>query len=382
MKMEYERYSERYRRNETNGNVGIISEDSEVIRRRTMLQEQQREELRRKKLKKRKEELRRRRRRKQRAKELFCLCICVAMLVLIVALVRRGISSKKQDVSESEVVAASESASTEQQADAAEPKVSATGEIAQVQSQALPNYYEKKYMVGSPAHYSMEEIQTRLKNLADRYPEFQTIYDHMDQYPEALLNNLCCNPNMLDFALGYQENYDTTSGTLEASELDGIPLFIQWDKRWGYDAYGNDVIGLSGCGPTCLSMIVIGLTKNQEATPDKLADYATEHGYYEQNSGTKWSFMDEVAAVYGVQGYYIYLSKDNMQEELSQGHPLVCAMRSGDFTSQGHFIVIAGMEGDKFLVHDPNSIERSQQLWDYDTLQYQISAIWAFKVAQ
>lgn len=57
MKMEYERYSERYRRNETNGNVGIISEDSEVIRRRTMLQEQQREELRRKKLKKRKEEL-------------------------------------------------------------------------------------------------------------------------------------------------------------------------------------------------------------------------------------------------------------------------------------------------------------------------------------
>ena len=380
MKMEYERYSERYRRNETNGNVGIISEDSEVIRRRTMLQEQQREELRRKKLKKRKEELRRRRRRKQRAKELFCLCICVAMLVLIVALVRRGISSKKQDVSE--VVAASESASTEQQADAAEPKVSATGESAQVQSQALPNYYEKKYMVGSPAHYSMEEIQTRLKNLADRYPEFQTIYDHMDQYPEALLNNLCCNPNMLDFALGYQENYDTTSGTLEASELDGIPLFIQWDKRWGYDAYGNDVIGLSGCGPTCLSMIVIGLTKNQEATPDKLADYATEHGYYEQNSGTKWSFMDEVAAVYGVQGYYIYLSKDNMQEELSQGHPLVCAMRSGDFTSQGHFIVIAGMEGDKFLVHDPNSIERSQQLWDYDTLQYQISAIWAFKVAQ
>lgn len=159
------------------------------------------------------------------------------------------------------MVAASESASTEQQADAAEPKVSATGEIAQVQSQALPNYYEKKYMVGSPAHYSMEEIQTRLKNLADRYPEFQTIYDHMDQYPEALLNNLCCNPNMLDFALGYQENYDTTSGTLEASELDGIPLFIQWDKRWGYDAYGNDVIGLSGCGPTCLSMIVIGLTK-------------------------------------------------------------------------------------------------------------------------
>ena len=136
MKMEYERYSERYRRIETSGNVGIIPEDSEVIRRRTILQEQQREELRRKNLKKRKEELRWRRRRKQRAKELFCLCICVAMLVLIVALVRRGISSKKQDIFD--VVAAGETTSTEQQPDDTEPKVQATGEIAQAQSQALP----------------------------------------------------------------------------------------------------------------------------------------------------------------------------------------------------------------------------------------------------
>lgn len=372
---------ERYRRNEQQGNVGIISQNSEIIRRRMMLQEQQREEIRRKKLKKRKQELRRRRKRKQQAKKIFCLFVCAVMLMLIIVLVRSGFSKKKIDVLDAVTSEATDTEDSYMSIDT-ESDVQAAGEIPQIQSQALPNYYEKKYMVGSPAHYTEEEIQERLKNLSERYPEFQPIYDHMDQYPEALLNNLCCNPNMLDFALGYQENYDTTSGTLEASELDGIPLFIQWDKRWGYDAYGNDVIGLSGCGPTCLSMIVIGLTKNQEATPDKLADYATEHGYYEQNSGTKWSFMDEVAAVYGVKGYYIYLSKDNMQEELAKGHPLVCAMRSGDFTSQGHFIVISGMEGDKFRVHDPNSIERSQQLWDYDTLQYQISAIWAFKVAE
>lgn len=377
--MEYERYSERYRRNETNGNVGIIPEDSEVIRRRTMLQEQQRKELHRKKLKKQKEELRRRRRRIRKAKEIFCLCICATMLVLIIALVRRVAALPDKEIPE---IAASETVSTEQQTDAAEPKVQAAAdEVVQTQSQALPDYYEKKYMTGTPAHYSEEEIATRLKNLAERYPEFQSIYDHMDEYPEALLNNLCCNPNMLDFALGYQENYDTTSGTLEASELEGIPLFIQWDKRWGYNAYGNDVVGLSGCGPTCLSMVIVGLTKNQDATPDKLADYATEQGYYEQNAGTKWSFMDEAASAYGVKGYYIYLNKDTMQEELAAGHPIVCAMRSGNFTSQGHFIVIAGMEGDKFRVHDPNSIERSQQLWDYDTLQYQISAIWAFKLA-
>lgn len=374
---------ERYRRNETGGNVGIIPEDSEVIRRRIMLQEQQREEHHEKEKKKRKQKLRRRRKRQQQTKKIFCLFVCVAMLVLVVVLEEKGQLRKTNDVPNevTHEVIDTEDLNINIDADT-ESNVQVAGEIPQTQSQALPDYYEKKYMIGSPAHYTEEEIQTRLKNLSERYPEFQPIYHNMDQYPEALLNNLCCNPNMLDFALGYQENYDTTSGTLETSELDGIPLFIQWDKRWGYDAYGNDVIGLSGCGPTCLSMIVIGLTKNQEATPDKLADYATEHGYYEQNSGTKWSFMDQVAAVYGVKGYYIYLSKDTMQEELAEGHPLVCAMRSGDFTSQGHFIVISGMEGDKFRVHDPNSIERSQQLWDYDTLQYQISAIWAFKIAE
>lgn len=378
MKMEYERYSERYRWNETNGNMGIIPEDSEVIRRRTMLQEQQREEIRRRKIKKRKQEQHRHRRRIRQAKEIVCLCICATMLVLIIALVRRVVASPDRKVQE---ISAIEKASTEQQADSEEPKTQTVRETVQTQSQALPDYYEKKYMTGSPAHYSEEEIAARLKNLSERYPEFQPIYDHMDEYPEALLNNLCCNPNMLDFALGYQENYDTTSGILEASELEGIPLFIQWDKRWGYKAYGNDVVGLSGCGPTCLAMVLVGLTKNQDATPDKLAEYATEHGYYEYNAGTKWSFMDEAASVYGVKGYYIYLNEDTMREELAAGHPIICAMRSGNFTAQGHFIVIAGTEGDKFCVHDPNSVERSQQLWDYDTLQYQISAIWAFRLA-
>lgn len=377
---------ERYRRNEQRENVGIILKDSEVIRRRMMLQKQQREEMRRKKEKERKQKLCRLRKRKQQVKKIFCMFVCATMLVLIAALARMEFSEREIVISGADTSEATDTedsyANTDIMNADTESNVQAAGEIPRRQSQALPNYYEKKYMTGSPAHYTEEEIQARLKNLSERYPEFRPIYDHMDQYPEALLNNLCCNPNMLDFALDYPENYDTTSGTLEASELEGIPLFIQWDKRWGYDAYGNDVIGLSGCGPTCLSMIVVGITKNQEATPDKLADYATEHGYYEQNSGTKWSFMDEVAAVYGVKGYYIYQSKDNMQEELAQGHPLVCAMRSGDFTAQGHFIVISGMEGDKFRVHDPNSIERSQRLWDYNTLQYQISAIWAFKVAE
>ena len=28
-----------------------------------------------------------------------------------------------------------------------------------------------------------------------------------------------------------------------------VPLLMQWDKRWGYDAYGSNMIGLAGCPP-------------------------------------------------------------------------------------------------------------------------------------
>ena len=41
---------------------------------------------------------------------------------------------------------------------------------------------------------------------------------------------------------------------------DNIPLLIQWDKRWAYTHYGDEIVGTAGCGPTCLSMVAIGLT--------------------------------------------------------------------------------------------------------------------------
>lgn len=315
----------------------------------------------------------------KRNKKILCACACVIVLAVVIAKIVQTGKESQTPLLDTILLEDRTTFSVEQQGDS---QVETAGEVINPKSQALPEYYEKKYMAGSPAHYSEEEIEIRLKTLVDLYPEFQTIYDNQSQYPEALLNNLCCNPNMIDFALGYAQNYNQTSGTLEESELTGIPLFIQWDKRWGYDAYGDDVVGLSGCGPTCLSMVIVGLTKNKDATPDKLADYASENGYYEAGSGTKWTFMDEAGTAYGVQEFWIPLQKDRIVEELQAGHPIICAMRSGDFTAQGHFVVMVGVDGDQIRIHDPNSIERSRQLWDYDTLQYQIAGLWAYKLVE
>ncbi len=52
-----------------------------------------------------------------------------------------------------------------------------------------------------------------------------------------------------------------------------VPLLLQWDKRWGYESYGDSIIGLAGCGPTCLSMVYVYFTHDLNGTPREIASY-------------------------------------------------------------------------------------------------------------
>lgn len=47
----------------------------------------------------------------------------------------------------------------------------------------------------------------------------------------------------------------------------GIPLLLQWDERWGYKNYGDNIMAINGCGPTCLSMVVSYLKQNGQYHP-------------------------------------------------------------------------------------------------------------------
>ena len=55
-------------------------------------------------------------------------------------------------------------------------------------------------------------------------------------------------------------------------------------------------------------------------------------------------------------------------------------MRPGDFTTEGHFIVIYGYDEEGFLVHDPNSRLRSEEEWTFQTLYPQIKNLWAYSM--
>lgn len=223
------------------------------------------------------------------------------------------------------------------------------------------------------------EILRELQNLAAQDPRVLDVIDRRQDYPEDLLRMLSRNLDMLDFILEYPEKqgrvFADTIGEVEVGE---IPLLLQYDQRWGYGDYGASSVVVSGCGPACLSMVAAGLTGDDAITPYAVAQYADQEGYYVFGAGTAWSLMSQGAAHFGVVGEELPLMKSKMERALREGRPIICVVGPGDFTTSGHFIVITGMKDGQFTVNDPNSTERSGMLWDYETLEPQISNLWAF----
>ena len=227
-----------------------------------------------------------------------------------------------------------------------------------------------------------DDLQTQLQELAREEPRARELLSHLEDYPQELLELAVRNPETVDFVADYPQEKDRAPAeTVEEAERGTIPLLLQWDPRWGCAQYGDGPMALNGCGPTALSMVICGLTGDRTATPYAVAQYAQEMGYYVDGVGTSWELMSAGGAQFGVTARELPLSQSVMENALEAGEPIVCSVGPGDFTTSGHFIVLAGVEGGKFQVRDPNRRSTSEKLWDYDTLAGQITNLWAFSLA-
>lgn len=224
--------------------------------------------------------------------------------------------------------------------------------------------------------FETDQMSAEDMEKTDTYKE---IFENRALYPKTMLEALEKNPEIQDFVKNYPDSEPVVQGGISDEEKAAEhPLFLQWDARWGYVSYGDDNIGLSGCGPACLSMVIFSLTRNESATPDAIAGYSMNMGYYEYGAGTSWNLMTDAAAQYGVMAEGLALSEGIMKEHLDNGHMIICSMGPGDFTTTGHFIVIYGYDQDGFLVNDPYSRIRSNKTWDYDTISGQIRGMWVY----
>ncbi len=232
------------------------------------------------------------------------------------------------------------------------------------------------------------EVLEKLDNLksskADIADKVQFIADNEAAYPENLIKLVAKSPEAIDFAIEYpfkrgQSNSTVVDISDDYTEGD-IPLLLQWDDRWGYVSYGDDIIGLDGCGPTCLSMVAVGLTGNVKWTPVRVARMSESNGHYVEGQGTAWTLMYEGCIQLGLEAKVIGLSEEEMAAELKAGRPIIASMAPGDFTDTGHFIVFVDYKDGKFYVNDPNSTKNSEVGWGYDRIKTQIKNMWSYRV--
>lgn len=160
-----------------------------------------------------------------------------------------------------------------------------------------------------------------------------------------------------------------------------LPYLYQTDPAWAGAPYAGGTVEENGCGPTCLSMVYVDLTGKTDLDPAGMARYSEERGYVEGDM-TSWTLMTDGAAGLGLAYEELPADASAVLAALSQGRPVICSVGPGDFTTTGHFIVLAGADGSgQVTVHDPNSEERSRTTWDIDRILSQCRNLWAFSAA-
>ena len=199
------------------------------------------------------------------------------------------------------------------------------------------------------------------------------------EYPDELAELLEQNEETYDFVKDYP-NRDAYKGKAidltEDLRTESVPLLMQWDKRWGYDMYGDSMIAIDVCGPACMTMAYLYYTEDASMNPKKMAELAQESGYHSQE-GTSWDFWTMGARQRGLYGEELSLSEHAMKNVLDGGGLIVCSMSPGDFTTGGHYILVRGYDAEGFLVNDPNRLANSEKKWEYETLAAQMKNLWA-----
>lgn len=143
----------------------------------------------------------------------------------------------------------------------------------------------------------------------------------------------------------------------------GLTYYSQADSRWASKLYTStnnktQTMKSSACGPTSAAMIVS--SAKGAILPTTMANLSVDNGYRTANSGTAWAFYPFVADYFDFKEYHktdnfttamTYLSQKN--EIGTSKYYIICSCGSGIFTSGGHYIVLASLDGDTIQVFDP-----------------------------
>lgn len=201
----------------------------------------------------------------------------------------------------------------------------------------------------------------------------------VDAYPENVVEMLKKNRETQAFVLAYPDeiNKEHTVDLSDYANTEGVPLFMQWDKQWGYKQYGQNIAAMNGCGPVSLSMVAYYYTRDPAFSPDKMLEFSYDNGYCTPGHGTEWALISTGAVKLGFTVKELPNVKKSVMRELEAGHPIIFNAGAGDFTTTSHYMVMVGVEDGLIRINDCNSYANSAKLWDFDQIESQIRNMWA-----
>ena len=141
--------------------------------------------------------------------------------------------------------------------------------------------------------------------------------------------------------------------------------FNQADERWANHPYSGSTSTWTACGPTSMAMVISTLT-GKNISPPTIMDIAEKSGYACVGAGSYHSIVPGLSKQFGLKCTGIGNDKKKLKKALEQGNLVVAIMGRGDFTRNGHFIVLRGITSDgKVLVNDLASNRRTNTSWDF-----------------
>ena len=148
---------------------------------------------------------------------------------------------------------------------------------------------------------------------------------------------------------------DAKTWSISTGNTPQLTYISQIDSRWRYYPYsstGNSsqTIGSSGCGVASAAMIIDSIVGNVSVT--ELADTFVKNGYRSANSGTYWSAYRAIADEFDIE-YTETSNFDTIINLLRNNNYIIASCGNGLFTSNGHYIVLYGIDGDTIKIYDP-----------------------------
>lgn len=193
------------------------------------------------------------------------------------------------------------------------------------------------------------------------------------------------NPDARKYVAEFCDSYPgEKAGALTKDDMveQGVPLYMQWDQRWGYMQYLDGPMGTKGCCPTCLSMVHSAFNQTTLMSPYFVALLAAESGYCDPENGTYGEFVEYFAQHVGFDYAEVDVTAvDGAANALNNDWVLVCNLAPGDFTDVGHYVLITGWADDGTVhVNDPYTTANNEQSWPLATVVFECNSMYALRV--